>query len=120
MNWYLKIYIWHFWSFYIGLQFSIFYIRILSEIFKCALFFYKFNLNETIHGLLTDLYLINHLTNYSASIVHQIEAIYELFKEFKIFLKFSIYGLYGIYTVLSILVLILLSYIIENCLVLEF
>ena len=47
-------------------------------------FLYKSDLNEILNQSLTDLYLINHLTNYRANIVHQKEAIYELFKELKI------------------------------------
>ena len=87
MKWYLKIYIWGFWSFYIGLQFIIFYIRVLIEIFKCALLFYKSDLNKTFNQSLTDLYLINCLTDYRANIAHQKKVLYGLFKEFKIFIN---------------------------------
>ena len=59
------------------------------------IFFHKSDLNKTFNQLLTDLYLINHLTIYRANIAHQKEATYELLKESKICIKFSNYGLYS-------------------------
>ena len=55
---------------------------------------------------LTDLFLINCLTNHRANTVDQNEAIYGLLQELKIFTKFNIYGLYSTHIALYSLALV--------------
>ena len=63
--------------------------------FKCVLFFYTSDLNETLSESLTVFYSINYLTIYRAYIVHQKEPMCGLSKESKIFHQCSKYGLYN-------------------------
>ena len=50
-------------------------------------FFHKSDINKNLNQLLTDSYVINHLTIYRAYIAHQKEPVYGLSKESKIFTK---------------------------------
>ena len=87
------------------------------KLFKCVLFFYKSDLNETVSQSLTDFQSVIGLIIYRAYIVLKNEAIYRLFKHFKIFHKFTKYGLFRALQALYNIIWVSFFYLIKEKLV---